>query len=105
VLCEEGAWIAFNCNCVDCEAICGLFCLVDYEVIECVTCKRPSLYVIKFHLVSEGEFEKDSFHGFGSEPDRTGEPLRNLNKKRVRCMKKNCAVRCSKLISSYGHTL
>ena len=24
----------------------------------------PSLYVIKFHLASEGEFEKDSFHGY-----------------------------------------
>ena len=50
-------------NRVDCEATCGLFCRVDYEVFECVTCKLPSLYIIKFHLASEGQFEKRSFHG------------------------------------------
>ena len=41
-------------NRVDCEAMCGLFFRVDYEVFECVTCKLPSLYIIKFHLASEG---------------------------------------------------
>jgi len=52
-----------NHNHVDCEAMCDLFCLVDYEVFECVMCKPPSLYVIKFLVTREGVFEKGSFHG------------------------------------------
>ena len=53
----------FNCNHVDCEAICGLFYSIDYEVLECVTCKPPSPYVIKFLVAIEGVFEKESFYG------------------------------------------
>jgi len=34
-----------------------------------------------------------------------GESLKNLNKKRVRYMKKDFAMRGSKLISRYGHML
>ena len=52
-------------NRMDCEAMCGLFCRVDYEVFECVTCKHAlPFYVIKFHLASEGEFEKDGFPSY-----------------------------------------
>jgi len=36
-----GLWI--NCNCVDCEALCGSLWWIDYEVLECDTCGSPSL--------------------------------------------------------------
>jgi len=38
---EPGLWI--NHNRVDCEAMCSLFCWLDYKVFECVTCKLPPL--------------------------------------------------------------
>jgi len=36
--------------------------LGDYEVFECVTCKPPLFYAIKFLVASEGVLKKDVFH-------------------------------------------
>jgi len=63
VLCEEGAWVVIDRNHGDSEAMYGLFYLTDYEVFKCVTCKPPTLYVIKFVIASEDVFKKERFHG------------------------------------------
>jgi len=39
--CEEEAWLWINRNCMDCEAMCGSLCWIDYEVLECDTCEPP----------------------------------------------------------------
>jgi len=51
--------LLINCNCVDCEAMCGL--CWNWLLIKCLNvlrAKPPPFYVIKFLVANEGEFEK-----------------------------------------------
>jgi len=50
-------------NHVDCEAMCGYSAELIIKCLNVLYANPLPFYVIKFHLTSKGEFEKESFHG------------------------------------------
>jgi len=66
VLCEEGAWIVIDHNCVDYEAMCGSlnnFCQVELWSAWMCYVWTPPLHVNKLDYACEGEIlKKKVFH-------------------------------------------